>query len=193
MTDGTYPGDNFSRISFWDSGQGYTAFSGYYDDQNEDYPSIRAHIPSDIINGDVLRLFVGANVRYEDNIEKNTPLDSLRKLYPDTASAAIINMAISRFFSVQLDGKQVDNLKWLFHYKTHLHQRGYLAYIPIDHLEEGLHEVKLLGPKEQYNFPFATIPFYRDIQAAENKRQIDRSEKEDTQVDFQPKPFGIRE
>lgn len=193
LTDGRYPGDNFSRISFWDTAQGYSAFSGYYDDQNEDYPSVRAHIPSDIINGDVLRLFVAANVIYEEKMEEHTPIDSLKELYPDTSSAAIINMAIASFFRVELDGKELDSIKWLFHYKTHLDQRGYLTYIPIEELNEGLHQIILLGPSEQYSNPFATIPFYRDIQAPRTPTRSSSTEKEEGTVDFQPKPFGVRD
>ena len=193
MTDGIYVGDNFSRISFWDSSQGYSAFSGYYDDQNEDYPSVRAHIPSDIINGDVLRLFVVANIRYEDNIEKNFPRDSLKELYPDTSSAALNNMAVASFFQVRLNGKKMDSLKWLFHYKNHLDQRGYLTYISLEYLKEGLHEVSVYGPGEQYKNPFATIPFYRDVQVQNQPRKTNTWDEKDGAPDFQPKPFGVRE
>ena len=191
IVNSTFPGDEWTRLQHFATSQGNSSFAGYYDDQNEDQPSVRAHIPSDVINGNVLRLFVVANISYEDKMERNTPLDSLKELYPDTSSSAISNMIVSSFFNVKLDGKIVDQPRWYFNYKPHLDQRGYLAYLSIKELEEGIHELVVEGPDSLYSTPFATIPFYRDI-VSEVKPER-RAEPEETSPDFQPKPFGIRD
>ncbi len=193
ITDTRYAGDTWSRLTTFGSGQGYASFVGYYDDQNEENPSVRAHIPSDIINGNVLRLFVVANIRYEENMNEHTSKDSLRQIYPDTLDVALTNMVVANFFDVHIDGKPVEEVRWYFHYKRHLKQRGYLTYINIKDLEEGMHQVEVRGPEPTYSFPLATIPFYKDL--ADQGEQLGRTREEDKESnpDFQPKPFGVRE
>ena len=191
ISNSLYPGDAYSRLTYWSRSLGYSAFSGYYDDQNLEVYSERAHIPSDIINGDVLRLFVVGHITYEEKMAKHTPIDSLEQLYPDTSKAALSLMVVSEFFEVTLNNKPVEDVEWLFHYKSTLDQRGFLAYIDISHLPEGLHWVDVKGPEEMYNNPFAEIPFYRDVLV--RKPAIKEATKEESNVDFQPKPFGIRD
>ncbi|MEQ9404601.1 MAG: hypothetical protein RIM99_13500 [Cyclobacteriaceae bacterium] len=188
-----FPGDAYSRLTNWDNSQGYSSFSGYYDDQNAEKPSTRAHIPSDIINGNVLRLFVVANIRYEEMMEEHTPLDSLREVYPDTLAVALKNMVVTEFLKVKLNDTFLDDLKWRFHYKTHTNQRGFLTYINIGALEEGTHELTISGPEKFYSNPFATIPFYRDVLDRPAQPVPQAQKQEEQSSDFQPKPFGIRD
>ncbi|WP_420319143.1 hypothetical protein [Ekhidna sp.] len=192
MTGATYPGDPYSRLDFWGNARGYTAYSGYYDDQNQDEFSMRAHIPSDVINGNVLRLFVVANITSEEPMMEFMPLDSLREVYPDTARAALNLMIVKGFYTAKIDDKEVNIDRWYYHYKTQTKQRGYLTYIDISTLSEGMHALEVRGPIERYSSPFAVIPFYRDITLKQNQPvSQEKSEKKD--ADFQPKPFGIRE
>ena len=191
ITDTLYPGDGYSRLTYWSRSLGYSAFSGYYDDQNVEVYSERAHIPSDIVNGDVLRLFVVGHITYEENMTEHTPIDSLEKLYPDTSQTALHLMVVSEFFEVTLDDEPVSDLDWLFHYKSTLDQRGFLTYIDISDLPEGLHWIDVKGPEHMYNFPFAVIPFYRDVLV--QNPSVREAAEEEKSVDFQPKPFGIRD
>ncbi|WP_421765334.1 hypothetical protein [Ekhidna sp.] len=192
IANNTYSGESFSQLELWGSNQGYTAYSGYYDDQNKDKFSSRAQIPSDIITGDVLRLFVVANITSEDAMLKRMPLDSLEEVYPDTTGAALKLMIISDFYKIEIDDNSVPIDRWFFHYKAHTKQRGYLAYIDIGTLNEGSHMLKVSGPKERYSSAFAIIPFYKDVALTDfPSRRADESEKSDP--DFQPKPFGIRD
>lgn len=189
----TYPGDLYSRISNFSSAQNYSTFLGNYDDQNDEIPSVRAHIPSDIITGNVLRLFVVAQIRYEDTMEEITPIDSLKKAYPDTSNVALKNMVVANFFNVKIDDQEITNLRWYFHYKGRLGQRGYLTYIDISDLKEGLHTIDVLGPESKYSNPISVIPFYKDElvdRTVDQNRALDTKESD---PDFQPKPFGIRE
>ena len=153
-----YPGDIFSRLQLWESNHGDLVFSGHYMDQNQDKPSYQAQIPSDVITGEVLRLFVVANIQNEDNILEHTPLDSLGKQYPDYADTGLKLMAISNFYEVRLDDQPVEIDQWFFHYNSHTSQRGYLTYLPLADLSVGMHKVKLLGADGSY---YATIPFYK--------------------------------
>ncbi|MEQ8906585.1 hypothetical protein [Ekhidna sp.] len=191
ITDTTYPGDAYSRLEFWGNSRGYMAFSGYYDDQNNELPSTRASIPSDVITGNVLRLFVVANITTEDLYMEHMPLDSLREAYPDTNLTALKLMATKSFYKVQIDGDSVDVSSWLMHYKFNTKQRGYLAYIDISQLPEGMHWLTL-GRQGKNATVYAEIPFYRDF----TFKSVDISGKDDNEkndADFQPKPFGIRD
>ncbi|WP_425391649.1 hypothetical protein [Ekhidna sp.] len=192
ITDSTYSGDGFSRLEFWNNSRGYTAYSGYYDDQNQELFSTRAQIPSDVINGDVLRLFVVANITTEENMLENMSLDSLKEVYPDTSYSALDLMIVNDFYVIKIDGKQVPIDKWFYHYKTHTNQRGYLTYIDIGNLSEGLHTVQVSGPSKYYNFSFADIPFYRDV-TLPSVIQPSKEDDDGKSADFQPKPFGIRD
>lgn len=185
-----YPGDSYSQLELWDNGQGYVAFSGNYDDQNQAFPSVRAHIPSDVISGDVLKLFVVAHITYEENMLERTPLDSLRKVYPDTSDVALKLMVIDSYLTVSIDDQEVEVNRWFFHYKQHTNQRGYLTYLNIGELEEGPHELKVSLPN---SFNLSIIPFYKDLTFNPSNNRVDGNKPEQEREDFQPKPFGIRE
>ena len=191
MTQGIYPGDNFTQLDYWSNTQGHTVFSGYYNDQNALYPSQRANIPSDIISDNVLKLFLVANVSFEDKMDEYTPMDSLREVYPDTLEAALQTMIVGRFFQITLDGKLIDANPWYFHYNQHTEQRGYLSYLDISDLEQGMHKLIVRGPKKVWDVRWVTIPFFRDF--SEKRYNAPVIEEAEKSADFQPKPFGIRE
>lgn len=189
----TYPGDNFSRISVWNTTLGHSAYAGYYDDQNQEFPSWRAHIPSDVISGNVLKIFVVANIAYEERMLEHTSLDSLKKVYPDTSNAALESMVVENFFAVALDQKKVEIPRWYFHYKVKTKQRGFLTYINIADLGEGVHHIQVSNHSDStFQSPIAEIPFYRDITLAPVPKPQSKEEEEGS-PDFQPKPFGIRD
>jgi len=192
IVDTTFPGDSYSRLELWDDTKGYMAYTGYYDDQNQELPSKQASIPSDIITGDVLRLFVVANISNEDAMLTHMSLDSLQEVYPDTTSLALKLMIAKSFYNVYLDREPIATGSWFTHYKYHTKQRGYLSYITIDQLPEGAHLLSVKGPNDAYNYTFAEIPFYRDITFSFPNTSI-QQEPEKKDKDFQPRPFGIRD
>lgn len=189
ISDTIYPGDSSSRLSVWGTARGYSAFNGYYDDQNVDKFSIRASIPSDVIGSNVIKLFVPANIAIEEDMLALTDLDSLREAYPDTASSALKLMVVQEYYRIELDGEPLTIDRWYFHYKSHTAQRGFLTYINISEVEEGMHYLSIEGrPDTKY----ADIPFYRDITFRETVSPS-REEGAEKKTEFQPKPFGIRD
>ena len=169
-------------------------FPGNYDDQNENNPSMRASIPSDVIHDDVLRLFVVANIAYEDDMNQNLSLDSLREVYPDSSVAELTHAVVDAFYTVKIDEKEVPVDKWYFHYKTKTKQRGYLTYLDISYLDQGLHSLQVLIPdKTKKLSSISTIPFYRDAIDVKPREVPKNEDRESTDSDFQPKPFGIRD
>lgn len=158
---GSTPGENWTRISVWSDARGVSSFSGYYDDQNDDFHSVRAHIQSDIISENTIRLFSVMSINIQDSIKKNCNYDSLINL--DTASYYVDLHCATLFHEVLIDGEKMDSLQWRFHYKQKTDQRGLLTYLDISDLPKGMHTVTVRGPKDMYKRAFAEIPFYREI------------------------------
>lgn len=191
LNESYYSGDPYVRLDLWDNaGYGLSVFSGYYQDQNADKPSARAHIPSDVISGDVLRLFLVADIDVEDNMLEFTSLDSLIELYPDEPRSALKMEVVGNYYHVLLDTIQVSDTQWFFHYNLSTGQRGYLTYLNVSDLEEGVHQVTLRYAYDTTR-SFVKIPFYRDRTFQPPAREV--SEPLEQAQEFQPKPFGIRD
>lgn len=193
IANSNYAGDKITRLTIWNTSRGYSAYAGYYDDQNDDHPSWRAQIPSDVITGNVLKLFVTAQINYEERMLEHTPIDSLREVYPDTAYAALEAMVVQNYFRVGLNQQEVKVPRWYFHYKLDVDQRGFLTYIDISDLKEGIHHIQVSSHWDtDFKSSIADIPFYRDVNIL-SRSLPGKSEEKEGRVDFQPKPFGIRD
>ncbi|MEQ9305509.1 MAG: hypothetical protein RJQ14_16480, partial [Marinoscillum sp.] len=155
------PGESMSGIELWSNSRGVASFSGYYDDQNDQFHSVQAHIQSDIISENTIRLFVVMKVGMEDSIRKHCEYDSLIKL--DTALRYIQKHCVSEFYRVLLDGHELHEVAWSFYYKQKTDQRGIITYIDITELNRGTHEIEVKGPPNMYRGSFAQIPFYREL------------------------------
>jgi len=160
-TSTSFPGDTWSRLSIWSNSRGVTSYSGHYDDQNQDVFSVRAHIQSDIISDNTVRLFAVLSIGREESIKEFCDYDSMIKL--DTAKSFVNMHCASIFHQVVIDDIKVENIQWQFHYKQKTKQRGLLAYIDITDLPIGMHTLQVKGPDELYSSAFAEIPFYREI------------------------------
>lgn len=179
---------NLSRIKLWHSSRGNLVFHGHYDDQNENRVSIQAQIPSDIIDDDVLRLFIPSDISKEDSIRKFANYDSLVKTKGFKAQNDDLNV-VSKFYHIYLNDSLLTNLPWFYHYKTKTNQQGYLIYINIKNVPEGLHQLKIAGPKRMFKNSWAEIPFYRVITNQGNVNSLPIKETPEDEY-FRVKPFG---
>ncbi|MEO9870538.1 hypothetical protein [Ekhidna sp.] len=162
ISNSTYPGERLSQISLWSDSQATGAYTGYYDDQIEDIKSITASIPSDIIRGNTIRLFVVLKANREDSIKAHCNLDSLFQVENLSGAQARIQ-CLSSFYSVSIDDSVYSDLPFKFHYKSKTKQRGILTYLDVSSLEAGLHHLQLKIPSEMFNNNrIANIPFYRE-------------------------------
>ncbi len=181
------PNQAWTRITMWNNISGTTAFSGYYDDQNDDFHSIRAQIQSDIISGNTIRLFVVSRIGLEDSIKKHCNYDSLIQL--DTGRHFVELHCVSQFYSVSINDIPLDDLVWKFHYKQSTGQRGILTYIDVTDLPRGNYELDVQIPDEMYRRgSIANIPFYREISNAgyQVMPQNKRDEEEDSYLQIKP-------
>lgn len=163
LSSAGYAGDGVSRLTLWGNSPKTSAFSGYYEDQNSNWFSVQAQIPSDVIDGNVLRLFIPADIEKEDSIRSFSNYDSLAKATPGQKMAQLNLEVTKKFYHIYLDDSLLTNFPWYFHYNTTTQQRGFLAYIDIRNLDQGMHLLGVAGPPVMYKTNWATIPFYREI------------------------------
>lgn len=158
-----YFGDDLTQITLWHNRTGTSAFSGYYDDQNDEKFSVQAQIQSDIIDGNVLKLFIPAGVEREKSIIEYSNYDSLWKLDEKQDREKFDLQIVKDFYKISLDDSVVSDLPWFYHYKVRTDQRGFLVYIDISALNVGVHTISVGGPPSVSKRDWATIPFYREV------------------------------
>lgn len=141
-------------------------FPGHYADQQSKQPSHRIQIPSDIITGDVLRVFVvHSRGRERRQVLRCCNYDSLKAAHPKADTDSLKLACLDQFYRLDLDGKEVDK-NVLFYTDPKTKQNGFLSYLDISTLEPGLHYLDLY-----YNYVFddgsrkasqkAQVEFYR--------------------------------
>lgn len=155
------PRDTFSLIDVWSFRDGDESFEGHYQDKGSDNPSIRMQIPSDIIRDDVLRVFIPARINVEDSLKKFMNYDSILDLPSDSLNLGQYYLSqISKFYRISVADSTFET-KMYFQVANSTKQRGYLTYLNVGYLSEGLYEIHLEGPSEMYEEPFAIVPFYK--------------------------------
>jgi hypothetical protein len=184
MNSTVYEGETFSGIDMWTSRSQVGVFSGYYDDQNQDKYSQRAHIQSDIIRSNTVRLFVVARADLEDSIRKVCNYDSLINAL-DTARMYVDLHCVKSFFKIELDDTVLDELPWKFHYKSSTKQRGMLTWINVRQLPEGLHQLTVTG-KDAGEFVYARIPFFREYPSGYIQDVIPKEDPDDSYLQVKP-------
>ena len=148
---------------------------------------MQAHIPSDVIDGNVLRLFIPVDISKEDSIRKYANYDSLLTAMKDEDRSNVMLKALSTYYHVYIDDSLLQDLPFLFNFKPKTSQQGYLVYIDITELPKGLHHLQVAGPKAMYKYHFADIPFYRDI--SESRKEFGPKATEEKEDYFDVKPL----
>ncbi len=156
------PGQYLSRIDIWSDERGDEAYEGYYQDRSPRFASIRAQIPSDIIRDDVLRVFLPAHIFYQDSLKKFMNYDSISSITDESFDEGQYMLGqISRFYDLTIADSTFQS-KMYFLNNSATGQRGYLTYLNIGYLQEGIYELVVTGPPTMYEDPFAIVPFYRE-------------------------------
>ena len=155
------PGQIISRLDIWSRKDGDLAYEGYYQDKVRDQPSVQVQIPSDIIRDDVLRVFIPAHISDQDSLEKFIQYDSISNIEDEEFNKGqyLLN-GISNFYRLTIDDSTFRS-KMYFHRIASSKQKGYLTYLNISHLEEGLYELTVEGPEEMFEDDAVIVPFYK--------------------------------
>lgn len=124
--------------------------------QNDEYDDLlketdiveKASIPSEIIKGDHLSIFVTYDKIYDVNFENRAKLSELKMEFKDIRTNEKYKLngdkmrtIIDNSIYVLLNGIEYDSLRWYFRDHTITHQRGFQTLIDISGLENGNHEL----------------------------------------------------
>jgi hypothetical protein len=155
-------GESFSQITIWSNAQGNKAYEGYYQDKEFAEASRIIQIQSDIIKEDVLRVFIPVHIEDEDSLKKYMNYDSIQNLPKGSLDVGSYYLEqYAAFFQLSIDDSTFDRKNY-FQYRSASKQKGYITYLNIGYLKEGLHELKFRGPEKMYGKkPFVTVPFYK--------------------------------
>ncbi len=149
----------FSGIDFYARARGMNKFHGHYENLNEGNYSVRAHIQSDIITGNTIRLFVVHDAAFEDDIKKVCNYDeTLTNSRRDSMGLACMD----QFYRIYLGDSVYQHSPWLYHEKQATHQKGLTCWIDVTDLKKGQHKLQVRIARNQFNWVHAEIPFYKE-------------------------------
>lgn len=148
-----------TNISLYFETMGYGAYSGYYEDMDEEFFSFRAQIPSDIIQGDVLRVFVALNPDIEDDIVAKCGFENVEDRWKIGASKALD--CLEGAYQLSFGDSVISDVTYKFHYRQSNQQKGLITWLDISGLTEGLNELKVKLVLPEDTIRYAEIPFYK--------------------------------
>ena len=148
-----------SNISLYFSTMGEDAYSGYYEDMANEFYSFRAQIPSDIIEGNVLRVFVAMSPDHDEDIIDNCGFDIEEERWKIGAANALD--CLERAYQLSFGDSVLSNVSYKFHYRQSNEQKGLLTWLDISNLPEGLNELKVKLVLAEDTIRYAEIPFYK--------------------------------
>jgi hypothetical protein len=121
-------------------------YFGHYENLYGDHPSQRIQITSDVIESEVLRVFVVHRTQYEQ--EQILPLCNYDSLIEqeEIDKDSLVLECLTQFYDLKIDDAEVSE-NFLFHKNHRSGQVGLFAYLDISELEKGLHRLSLY-----YNF-----------------------------------------
>ena len=120
----------------------YQVYYGHYDNLMGNKPSKRMHIPSDVISGDVLKVFVVMNAAMQENlIIPACAYDSLMAIEGINEDSVKLK-CLSDFYILKIDDQEVSS-EYFYHYKQSTNQEGLISYLDISGLERGVHTIAL--------------------------------------------------
>ncbi len=138
---------------------------------------IKASIPSEIIKGRYLKLFVTSWSRFDKKLidrynKYEYPLNYKTKNDADfyatqEISDSIFNLVINDLFEVDIDGIVQENLKWKSTNHPIAKTKGYATFIDIDSLSLEEHKLNLFvnflsKRKNSYKVTWKQIPFWKE-------------------------------
>ena len=149
----------FSGIDFYSRLRGLGKFYGHYENLNDGNYSVRAHIQSDIIEGNTIRLFVVHDAAYEDDIKKACRYnENLKNFARDSMGLACMD----RFYRVYMDDSVYQHSPWLYHEKQETKQKGITCWLDVSAMEKGQHQLQVRINRNDFTWIHAQIPFYKE-------------------------------
>ena len=132
----------------------------------------QAAIPSSIIHGQHLQLFVLYRKKYDQMLdslfEQEGFISELEEIKWNEVQKndRNFNRAMNEMFEVYVNEERKQQLNWYFHKLPLTQQEGFMSYIPLDSLPPGEHKLALnhrvLRPDGLGWWTFALFPFVKE-------------------------------
>lgn len=146
----------FSQLEFYGGNSKNSLVRSHYDNMNSTQKNLFGSVQSDIIKENTLRLFISARVSLNDSIEQVCDPN-----IEDKNSSEYTLSCIKNFYELSINDSSITADRWLFHKHPTSNNRGYITYLDISHLKNGMHEVKI--DLKNWTFEnYTIIPFYLD-------------------------------
>ena len=144
------------QIDFYDNDAGFNVRTESYDDRGAaPQNSANAMIQSDIIEDDVLRLFVRHQPQFEDTIKAMCNYE----VREDTMSDNRLELeCLGKFYQVFLQDSLYAPVDWYFHQHPVSEQKGILTWIDVAELPRGPY---VLAVRTLLKDDYAVIPFFK--------------------------------
>lgn len=149
----------------------HKTYSNYYKDSNNSDFLLAPEIQSDMIKSNVVEVFIPifdyeSSMRetvcgvYDEQTDKSKPEQRLHR-------SEYLNECYKKYHNIFLDDKKIETsyLRYNNHYKTN--QFGILAFIDLEGVSKGLHEIKIEKINSEEAFLKWTIPFYYNFNKKE--------------------------
>jgi hypothetical protein len=146
----------FSQLEFYGGNSKNSVVRSQYDNMNGIHKNLFASVQNDIISDNILRLFISARVSFNDSIQQVCDPN-----IEDKNSSEYTLSCIRNFYELSINDSSITADKWFFHKHPSSSNRGYITYLDISHLKNGMHEVKV--DLKNWTFEnYTIIPFYLD-------------------------------
>jgi len=143
----------------------FQMYHGHYDNLMGDNPSKWIHLPSDVIDGDVLKVFLVMNSAVQEKwIVEACNYDSLMSIegiYEDSVKM----QCLTSFYGLQIDEERYD-ADYYYHYKQRTNQEGLLCYLDISDLSRGMHTISIYFKTTEEDRRYAQVEFFKVKEAS---------------------------
>jgi len=121
----------------------YELLHGHYENLAEGAYSREIILPSDVIEGDILRVFIVHRTAYEEESIKKL-CDYETRIVQDSVDIDEVKMdCLQQFYDLKIDGKLIET-SFLFHEHQKSNQEGLVAFVDIANLDRGIHALELV-------------------------------------------------
>ena len=149
-----------SKTDLYSRGMEHSFFSGYYQDRNDAWSSVRAVIPAPVVSGRFLELTLKHDISFEEEIFRNCGIlpDSLAN---NEKADSIRIRCVTAFYSLFINDVKYKNVDWMFYFYQKDKAKSLITFLDTGDLDPGKHEL-VIKTTQDTNNQLARIIFYKE-------------------------------
>ncbi len=149
----------------------YQVYHGHYENLMGDDPSKTIQIPADVIESDVLPVFIVMNSGVqESSIVEACNYDSLMSIKGINEDSVKMD-CLTAFYGLEIDG-DVYEPEFFYHYKQKTAQEGLICYLDISELSRGIHRLNLIFKYSKGDHIRSRVEFYKRSAEIEREKEV---------------------